>query len=132
MRLIGCSELQGYSISLLLKHVYRQIPDAYVVATNEVGIHVDTRSNPALAIAIFRATALAIIRQSTQCTQKAPKAVTEVDVRTESEPDYMLTKTDEPLTFGIEKVIWVLYPTQANYRVSCARQPALQTLGRTC
>ena len=88
----------------------------YLVASNESGLHVSSGSNLANDIAIFE-------KEKITLTDKyfdvAPKIVIEVDIKValeetglSSDLEYVLSKSQKMLDFGVEKVIWITTQTK--------------------
>lgn len=116
--IMGSSNLQAFVISFFLEFLYENLDKKlYKIYTNEVGIHIKHKSNPACDIAIYEKEKLYANKITKHYTNIAPKVVIEVDVDIElpegqsfpfSDVSYISKKTEALIEFGVEKVIWVL------------------------
>jgi Uma2 family endonuclease len=111
--IMGASGLQSFIIQILMKFLFRNADDKrYHFMTNEVGGHLKKRTNLSYDLAIFDKTVLTFDKINDRYIDVPPKIVVEIDVKIETEDqtdfDYMTQKTDKLLTFGTERVIWIL------------------------
>lgn len=109
--IMGSSSLQAIIVSLINTYLSIHLPDEYITATNESGLHMDVGDNLANDIAIFLQDDVSALDDKYFST--SPKIVVEVDIKAdvndyEGEEQYIIEKTQKMLEFGVEKVIWVL------------------------
>jgi Uma2 family endonuclease len=108
---MGSSYLQVYIISILLKHLYLELPKDYQIFTNEIGLKIGKNKHRANDIAIYKKDDLTKIKLNNKYLEIPPKIAIEIDTKAEleniSSMDYISQKTDDLLNFGVEKVIWV-------------------------
>ncbi|MFB0907105.1 MAG: hypothetical protein QMB03_02270 [Spirosomataceae bacterium] len=82
-----------------------------MIRTNEVGLHLSTKSNLSADIAIYGKPESTLDFPSLKYADSPPKTVIEVDIKMDipnsfqSEDDYLKKKTEKLLEFGVEKVI---------------------------
>jgi len=111
--IIGSSIVQSRVITLLLKFLFRHLPDEqYEVLSNELGLLFKKNSWRACDIAIFEQEKLKEVQFSTEYAKVPPRVVIEVDTKAdmenfESVEQYYHQKTDQLLQFGVERVIWI-------------------------
>ncbi|WP_421797502.1 Uma2 family endonuclease [Haliscomenobacter sp.] len=111
---MGASTLQGFIVAYILKTLYRNLDDnLYNILTNEQGLHLNRKNNLSADIAIYEKTKLSAAQADKHYATLPPKIQIEVDINADmdeelSETSYIQQKTDKLLTFGVEKVIWVL------------------------
>ena len=108
---MGSSELQALIIGLLLKYLYKVLPNDYVVLTNELGFYTSPKSYRSLDIAIYRKEDMR--NPSTGYSKKPPKVVIEIDTKADLRnystfEEYMFEKTQELLDAGVESVVWYI------------------------
>ncbi|HIO41548.1 MAG TPA: Uma2 family endonuclease [Aquifex sp.] len=108
---MGSSELQALIIGLLLKYLYKVLPNDYVVLTNELGFYTSPKSYRSLDIAVYRKEDMK--KPSTGYAKKPPKVVIEVDTKADLRnyatfEEYMFEKTQELLDAGVEAVAWYI------------------------
>lgn len=118
--IMGSSGLQALIISYLLEICYSAI-DArlFRILTNEIGSHLDKRNNLSNDIAIFDKKVLPAEKITRHYPDVPAKFVFEVDLDGELGPDesfteheYIHTKVQKMLDFGVEKVFWITTKTQ--------------------
>ena len=109
--IMGTSSYQALITTYLSKLLARHLDDTlYDFLIGEPGVHLKHRDNISNDIAIFKRFT------GEQITKKyvdyPPKIVIEVDIDIDpasmSDFDYLHTKTQKMLDFGVEKVIWIL------------------------
>ncbi len=115
--IMGTSGLQSVIIAYLLEILFSKIDKKiYRVLTNEIGMHIAHRENPASDIGIFEKSVLTPDRVTTQYVNVPAKVFIEVDIRAAvedlGETGYISLKTRKLLDFGAEKVIWILSEIQ--------------------
>jgi hypothetical protein len=82
-----------------------------LIRTNEVGLHLSTKSNLSADIAIYGKPESTLDFSSLKYADSPPKTVIEVDIKMDipnsfqSEDDYLKKKTEKLLEFGVEKMI---------------------------
>ncbi|MBL7816522.1 MAG: Uma2 family endonuclease [Saprospiraceae bacterium] len=109
--IMGTSSYQSIIITYLSKLLARHLDDAqYDYLINEIGIHLKHRDNISNDIAIFNR--LNGEQFSKKYVDFPPKIAIEIDIDIDpssmSHIDYLNTKTQKMLDFGVEKVIWIL------------------------
>jgi Uma2 family endonuclease len=111
---MGASNLQStiieYLLGVLIGSPNRKL---YRILTNEVGLHLSHRTNLSGDIAIYEKVVLPVKSADKHYISIPPKIQIEVDIDAstenfESPDDYIYTKTNKLLEFGVEKVIWIL------------------------
>lgn len=111
---MGASNLQVTIIEYILITLYRALDlKLYRILTNEVGLHLDKKSNLSGDILIYDKNVLPVKAADKYYISVPPKVQIEVDIAAElegmlSETSYLQQKTDKLFQFGVEKVIWVL------------------------
>ncbi len=109
--IMGTSSYQSLITTYLSKILARQLDDnIYDYLISEPGVHLKYKDNISNDIAIFNRLS------ANQITKKyadySPKIVLEIDIDIDpasmSDFDYLNTKTQKMLDFGVEKVIWIL------------------------
>jgi Uma2 family endonuclease len=84
--------------------------------TNEAGLHLDHRSNLSNDIAIYETRVLTPDKINRKYVDVPPKIAIEIDIDGDvehlTEAGYIYKKTQKMLTFGTEKVVWVLTAAQ--------------------
>lgn len=117
---MSCSDLQGVLVSLLNIELGSAINrKKYLLATNEVGLHLALNDNLGNDIAIFEKEKLGKLKG--KYFDVAPKIVIEVDVKADVEDfpnklvDYLIQKSQKLLDFGVERVLWIVTSHQKVY-----------------
>jgi hypothetical protein len=88
----------------------------YLIATNEIGLHLAKNDNLANDVVIFEKEKIGKLKG--KFFDVAPKVVIEVDIKAEissfqnEETNYILQKSQKMLDFGTEKVVWILTDSQ--------------------
>lgn len=111
--MMGSSELQSYLVALILRRLFILLPESeYLIQMGEPGLNIAPGDNLANDITIRRTKDSIIDRNATGYAKKPPVVVLEVDIKVDtangSDLDYVLTKTEKLLAFGVEQVIWIL------------------------
>jgi hypothetical protein len=122
--IMGASGLQSFIVSYIYKLLVRQLSDDfYHVFTGEAGLHLDIRNNLSGDIIIYDRTTFSNAIIDTHYLNLPPKIDIEIDVNIDTtdftEQTYIYRKTDRLLSWGVEKVIWVL---SASKKVIVAEQ----------
>ena len=117
---MSCSDLQGVLVALLTiylgNHINRK---QYLLATNEVGLHLGINDNLGNDLAIYEKAAVGKLRG--KFFDIAPKVVIEVDIKADlTDFDnvndiYLIKKANKMLGFGVEKVLWIVTSLQRVY-----------------
>jgi len=111
--IMGSSKIQSYVISMLMKFLYRNLPDEeYVILGNELGLLFGKKSWVACDVAIYQQEALSKTEIDDKYASIPPKVVIEVDTKADlsnfdSDLDYYIQKTNKLFAFGVEKIIWI-------------------------
>jgi hypothetical protein len=109
--IMGSSVLQTVIINAVLRFLYRNLPDRYVIGTNEAGLHLAKGDNLSNDIAVYDKKDIPN-QFSKNYFDIIAKFVIEVDIKAEAESfttenDYVYIKTTKLLAFGVSKVIWI-------------------------
>jgi Uma2 family endonuclease len=112
--IMGSSSLQSILVTLLSSYLFFKLDENYLVASNEAGLHIQPNENLSNDIAIYWGADVAMLNDRYFSTP--PRIVIEVDVKIEleeftAEQEYIFEKTARLLSFGVEKVIWILTKT---------------------
>ncbi len=123
------SELQSYLVALILRRLFVLLPESeYLIQTGEPGLNIAPGDNLANDITIRRTKDSIVDRHATGYAKKPPVVVLEVDIKVDtangSDFDYVLTKTEKLLAFGVEQVIWILTASR-KIVVATQRNPSL-------
>ncbi len=117
--IMGCSGLQAEIISYLLRILFSSLDATkYRIYTNEVGSHLAKKKNYSSDIAIFDKSILTADKIDRHYPVVPPKIVFEIDLDIEledlkmTEVEYVLTKTQQLLEFGVEKIFWITTKTK--------------------
>lgn len=110
--LMGRGYLQVFLIMAIIKRLLAELPDAYQVFTNEIGVILKKGDWRSLDIAIYRKDALKSVPLENKYLQIPPEIAIEIDTKADMENfttamDYVYEKTDDLLAFGVRKVIWI-------------------------
>lgn len=111
--IMGASGLQSFIVSYIYKLLIRQLSDdMYHILTGETGLHLDIRNNLSGDIVLYEYNKFPVSNIDTHYLNIPPKIDIEVDVNIDTtdftEQTYIYQKTDRLLSWGVEKVIWVL------------------------
>ncbi|MEZ4777443.1 MAG: Uma2 family endonuclease [Bacteroidia bacterium] len=116
--IMGSSYLQAL-ISTQLIILLSQLldPAKFRILSNEIGLKFSKKSWRAADIAIYEKDQLANIPIENKYLEIPPKVVIEIDTKAEMDEiqnplGYYQEKTDQLLSFGVEKVIWIFTDTQ--------------------
>jgi hypothetical protein len=125
----GSKGLQSYLVPLLLRRLFALLPEPeYLIQTGEPGLNIGPGDNLANDITIRRTRDSIIDRNATGYAKKPPVVVLEVDIKVDtangSDFDYVLTKTEKLLAFGVEQVVWILTASR-KIVVATQRNPSL-------
>ena len=117
---MSCSDLQGVLVSLLTIHVGSHVNrKKYLLATNEVGIHLALNDNLGNDLVIFEKEKIGKLKG--KYFDIPPKVVIEVDIKADvadfpdREDGYIIEKSQKLLDFGVEKVLWIVTGKQKVY-----------------
>ncbi len=108
---MGSNELQSLIVSLILKYLFKVLPDGFTVLTKELGFFTSPRSFRSLDIAIYKKEEMK--KPQDKYTKRVPIVVIEIDTKADlskysSFEEYMYEKTTELLDAGVDKVIWYM------------------------
>jgi hypothetical protein len=122
--IMGASGLQSFIVSYIYKLIVRQLSDdLYHILTGETGLHLKLSDNLSGDIVLYDYDKLPISKIDTHYLSIPPKIDIEIDVNIDTtdftEQTYIYAKTDRLLSWGVEKVIWVL---SASKKVIVAEQ----------
>jgi hypothetical protein len=111
--IMGASGLQSFIVSYINKLLVRQLSDdMYHIFTGETGMHLELNDNLSGDIVIYEYSKLPVSNINTHYLNLPPKIDIEIDVNIDTtdftEQSYISQKTDRLLSWGVEKVIWVL------------------------
>jgi hypothetical protein len=111
--IMGASGLQSFIVSYIYKLLVRQLSDdMYHILTGETGLHLELNDNLSGDIVIFEYNQLSIANIDKHYLNIPPKIDIEIDVNIDTtdftEQTYIYQKTDRLLSWGVEKVIWIL------------------------
>ncbi|MCU0340733.1 MAG: Uma2 family endonuclease [Spirosomaceae bacterium] len=128
--IMGSSGLQsvivGYLIGILFTKSVRQ---KYFLLTNEAGLHLAKRENMAGDVAIYDKAVLRPEKVTTKYPDVPPKVVIEVDIevelKKETELDYVFRKSARLMEFGTEKVIWAFSKIQKVFIFEPHKEPVI-------
>ncbi|MEO0338372.1 MAG: Uma2 family endonuclease [Bacteroidota bacterium] len=110
--LMGSSYLQSLIISKLVYILTHHLGIDFTVLTNEVGIKFKEKGWRAADIAVFDKKSLVGVPLDNKYINIPPQLVIEIDTKADfqelNDPfQYYHNKTEELLSFGVEKVIWI-------------------------
>ena len=122
--IMGASGLQSFIVSYIYKLLVRQLSDEmYHILTGETGLHLELNDNLSGDIVIYDRATFSNTVIDTHYLDIPPKIDIEIDVNIDTtdftEQTYIYAKTDRLLSWGVEKVIWVL---SASKKVIVAEQ----------
>ncbi len=115
--IMGCSGLQAWIISYLMKIFYTQIGDTkYHAFTNEIGNHLGKKNNLSLDIAFWDKAVLTPDKINLHYIDIPPILNIEIDIKVDTnnlaDMDYVHKKTKKLLEKGVQKVIWIFTQSQ--------------------
>lgn len=118
--IMSCSDLQGVLVALLTiylgGHINRK---KYLLATNEIGLHLAVGDNLGNDVVIFEKEKVGKLKG--KYFDIPPKIVVEVDIKAdvsdfEGKLDgYLIQKSEKLMAFGVEKILWVITSAQKVY-----------------
>ncbi|GAA4455550.1 hypothetical protein GCM10023189_23460 [Nibrella saemangeumensis] len=118
--IMSCSDLQGVLVALLTGHLFGILNrKKYLLASNEIGLHVALNDNLGSDLVIFDKEKVGKLKG--KYFDVPPRVVIEVDIKADvadfqnKETEYILQKSQKMLDFGVEKVIWILTTPQKAY-----------------
>ncbi len=112
---MGSGDLQAYLIALIVAYLFSNLDaDKYLIMTNELGFYTSGDDFSLLDIAVFERDKF---KFSGGYTKIPPKVVIEVDTKADlkdyaSVEDYAFEKTQDLISAGVEKVIWIFTKTR--------------------
>ena len=111
--IMGSSGLQSFMVSYIYKLMVRQLSDdIYHILTGETGLHLELNDNLSGDIVLYDYNKIPMSKIDTHYLSIPPKIDIEIDVNIDTtdftEQTYIYRKTDRLLSWGVEKVIWVL------------------------
>jgi hypothetical protein len=121
---IGANGLQLFISRYFSYLLIRQLDEnQYFVFVGKPGLNIDTNNNLASDMLVFEQNKLSTSKIDTHYLNLPPKIDIEIDVNIDTtdftEQTYIYRKTDRLLSWGVEKVIWVL---SASKKVIVAEQ----------
>ena len=110
---MGASGLQSFILLYFSYLLIRQLDEEqYFVFTGETGMHINTNNNLSGDVMIYEQSKLPTSKIDKHYLDIPPKIDIEIDVNIDTtdftEQTYIYRKTDRLLSWGVEKVIWVL------------------------
>jgi Uma2 family endonuclease len=111
--IMGCSDVQGIIISMMLRFLFRELPeDQYEIITNEIGLHLERGSNLSSDIVIYQKADLLRTPLKNQYFDIPPLVAIEVDIKADTSDlntpaDYCHGKTEKLFAFGVKQVVWL-------------------------
>lgn len=110
--IMGSSYKQSLIVSYILKKLFSILNEnEYTILTNEIGLHLNNKNNLAGDLYIFENKALEAFEVHENYLHVPPKIAVEVDIIADemdiTTDNYIYTKTQKLLEFGVEKVIWI-------------------------
>ncbi len=121
--IMGSSVFQSLIVTAVLFYLKTILPKKdYWVQASEAGLHLSNKENLANDIAILEKSKLKD-PTSLKYNDVPPRFVVEVDIRIDprdythepavgSDMDYILQKSEQLLTFGVEGIAWILTPSR--------------------
>ncbi|GAB3543503.1 Uma2 family endonuclease [Spirosoma fluminis] len=117
---ISCSDLQAVLVSLLNGHLFSALNrKKYLLATNEIGLHLALNDNLGNDVVIFEKEKLG--KLTGKYFDIPLKIVIEVDIKADTAEfengadGYVMQKALKLLDFGVEKVLWIITSMQRVY-----------------
>ncbi len=109
---MGSSLLQSIIITNLVVWLHSKLGKRYHVFTNELGLLMPGGNRRAVDIAIYLKSSLPASAFDNKYATIPPKVIIEIDTKAELSEirdtfTYYNQKTEQLLTFGVEKVIWI-------------------------
>lgn len=121
--IMGSSGLQAIIVTDILRFLFKHFPeDLYNIVSNEAGLHLSKKNNLATDIGIYKVDALPPEKLTDKYLNIPPLIAIEIDTKADlsgfaSPQDYFNKKTNQLLSFGVEKVVWI---TTASRKVMVA------------
>ena len=119
----SCSGMQGVMVSLIHGHLFAIINrKRYLLATNEIGVHLALNSNLANDVLIYEKEKVGKLKG--KFFDVPPKVVIEIDIKADAAEfdngadGYLMEKARKLLDFGVEKVLWVITSAQKTYVIN--------------
>lgn len=116
---MGSSILQSYLVTKLIVILSLKLDRRFILISNEMGLLFKKKSWRSIDIAIYSRKKLRTldVKLDEQYSKIPPKIVIEVDTKAHfdnaSDADYYFQhKTDQLLSFGVERVIWIYTRTE--------------------
>ncbi len=111
--IMGASGLQSFILRYFSYLLIRQLDEnLFYIFTGETGMHLDVNNNLSGDVMIYEQSKLPVSKIDTHYLDVPPKIDIEIDVSIDTtdftEQTYIYQKTDRLLSWGVEKVIWVL------------------------
>ena len=110
--IMGSSGLQSFIITdVLLRFLFKHLPDEYAIMSNELGLHLGKKNNLATDIGIYHLATFQAKKLSDQYLDTPLLVAIEVDTKADvsqfvNPMDYFHRKTRKLLDFGVERIIW--------------------------
>jgi hypothetical protein len=109
----GASGLQVFILQYFSRLLIRQLDDSqYFIFVGRPGLEIDRNNNLSGDMIVYEQCKLPISKIDTHYLNVPPKIDIEIDVNIDTtdftEQTYVYRKTDRLLSWGVEKVIWVL------------------------
>lgn len=118
--IMSCSDLQGVLVALLTGHLFGVIDrKKYLLATNEVGLHLALNENLGNDLVIYEKANLGKLKGKS--FDVPPKIVIEVDIKADTSEfengadGYVMQKMQKMLDFGVQKLFWIITGMQRVY-----------------
>ena len=111
--IMGASGLQSFILRYFSYLLIRQLDEnQYYIFTGETGMHLDLKNNLSGDVMVYEHDKLPMSKINTHYLTVPPKIDIEIDVNIDTtdftEQTYIYRKTDRLLSWGVEKVIWIL------------------------
>jgi len=127
--IMGSSGLQSVLVGYVFASIFTHLRKKYFILTNEAGLHLAKRENMAGDIAIFDKTVLKPELVTTKYPDVPPKVVIEVDIevelKKETEFDYVFRKSNRLIAFDTEKIIWIFSKIQKVFVFEPNQEPVI-------
>lgn len=106
--IMGNSSLQSIIVFIVGFFIKSKINrELFWIATNEAGLHLGHKNNLSTDLGIFLKEKVAL---NDKYFEVAPEIAIEVDVKidTDKDLDYIFAKSEEMMSFGTQKVLWII------------------------
>jgi Uma2 family endonuclease len=127
--IMGSSGLQSILVGYIFGTLFGKLYKKYFLLTNEAGLHLAKRENMAGDIAIYDKAVLTPEKVSTKYADVPPKVVIEVDIevdlKKETEFDYVFRKSARLIEFGTEKIVWIFSKIQKVFVFTPNQEPVI-------